>query len=82
MRGSWLMVRPVVPFNALHADPFGIPAAFCYLLVRQRSAINPPSDKSLEDSKGTQYVVVSTPRGTHVVLVLYGGVDLRWALRI
>ncbi|CAM9117899.1 unnamed protein product, partial [Laminaria digitata] len=36
--------------------PFGIPAAFS-LLVRQRSKINPPTDKSLKDSRGTQHVV-------------------------
>eukprot|EP00904_Undaria_pinnatifida_P010819 jgi/Undpi1/6868/HiC_scaffold_21.g09344.m1 len=37
--------------------PFGIPAVFCYLLVRQRSAINPPSDKTLKNSRGKRHVV-------------------------
>lgn len=46
--------------NTAPADPFGIPATFCYLLVTQRSAINPPTDKTLQDSRGKQHVVVST----------------------
>ncbi|CAM9489387.1 unnamed protein product [Laminaria digitata] len=37
--------------------PVGIPAAFCYFLVRQRSAINPPSDRSLKDARGKRHVV-------------------------
>ena len=78
------MVGGVVPPNTLRADPFGIPAAFCYLLVRQRSAINPPSDKSLEDSRGTEYVVVSTPRVAHLVFVLCVGLELggRYAFHV
>lgn len=40
-------------------DPFGIPAAFLFMLLKQRSAINPPVDKGLEEEKGKQYVVVS-----------------------
>eukprot|EP00904_Undaria_pinnatifida_P010820 jgi/Undpi1/6869/HiC_scaffold_21.g09345.m1 len=38
-------------------NPFGIPAAFLFMLLKQRSAINPPIDKSLEKEKGKQYVV-------------------------
>lgn len=45
--------------NTARPDPFGIPAAFLFMLLKQRSAINPPIDKSLEKEKGKQYVVVS-----------------------
>lgn len=36
------MTTMLVFFRLLLADPLGIPAAFCYFLVRQRSRINPP----------------------------------------
>lgn len=29
------------------------------MLLKQRSAINPPTDKALEEQKGKQYVMVS-----------------------
>lgn len=32
---------------------------FLYFLVRQRSRINPPTDKALKDLRGGQHVVVS-----------------------
>ena len=41
------------------ADPLGIPAVFLYFLVRQRSRINPPTDKALKNLRGGQHVVVS-----------------------
>lgn len=41
-------------------DPLGIPAAFYFLLSRQRSSINPPTDKVVKELRGTLYVVVST----------------------
>ncbi|CAN0378829.1 unnamed protein product, partial [Ascophyllum nodosum] len=37
--------------------PLGIPAAFWYFLLRQRSRLNPPTDKNLEDQRGLDYVV-------------------------
>ncbi|CAM9940108.1 unnamed protein product [Ectocarpus sp. 4 AP-2014] len=37
--------------------PLGIPAAFCYFLMRQRSRINPPTDKGLKDQRGRKHVV-------------------------
>ncbi|CAN0058299.1 unnamed protein product [Scytosiphon promiscuus] len=37
--------------------PLGIPAAFCYFLMRQRSRINPPTDKDLQDLRGRRHVV-------------------------
>lgn len=49
--------------SAPRADPFGIPAAFFYLLLRQRAVINPPIDKSLVESRGKQFVVVSKSDG-------------------
>lgn len=41
------------------SDPLGIPAVFLYFLVRQRSRINPPTDKALKDLRGGQHIVVS-----------------------
>ncbi|CAN0485487.1 unnamed protein product, partial [Ectocarpus sp. 12 AP-2014] len=37
--------------------PLGIPAAFWYFLRRQRSRINPPTDKGLKDQRGRKHVV-------------------------
>ncbi|CAN0138387.1 unnamed protein product, partial [Pylaiella littoralis] len=37
--------------------PLGIPAAFCYFLVRQRSRINPPTDTMFGDLKGRNHIV-------------------------
>ena len=43
------------------ADPLGIPTVFYFLLSHQRSSIDPPIDKNLEEQRGTQHAVVSTP---------------------
>lgn len=48
------------PLHA-RADPLGIPAAFFFLLWRQGSSINPPTDRTLKEQRGSQHVVVSTP---------------------
>lgn len=45
----------------------GIPAAFWYFLVRQKSRINPPTDKGLKDRRGGQHVVVRVSRRDDVV---------------
>ena len=42
-------------------DPLGIPAAFAFLLVRQRVSLNPPTDKRLEANRGRENVVVRKP---------------------
>lgn len=39
-------------------DPLGIPAAFSYFLLRQKSRINPATDKELKDLRGANHVVV------------------------
>lgn len=58
------MDLPVFPVYVLRhgADPLGIPAVFLYFLVRQRSRINPPTDKALKDLRGEQHVKVSHER--------------------
>ena len=43
------------------ADPLGIPTVFYFLLSHQRSSINPPIDMNLEELRGTQHAMVSTP---------------------
>lgn len=40
------------------SDPVGIPAAFFYILVRQRDRINPPTDYGLSDCRGTEHFAV------------------------
>ena len=40
-------------------DPFGIPTVFYLLLSHQRSSINPPIDRNLEELRGTQHAMVS-----------------------
>lgn len=49
----------VSPRSTSCPDPLGIPAAFAFLLVRQRSAINPPTDARLQKTRGKEHVVVS-----------------------
>lgn len=58
------------------ADPLGIPAVFCYLLVRQRPVLNPSMDKRLEESRGTEFVVVSMPPAVaHHIRCMVGVID-------
>lgn len=49
---------PLSNETTARTDPVGIPVAFAFLLVRQRSSINPPTDKMLKNKRGKEYVVV------------------------
>lgn len=62
--GAIAVFRVHVPWH--RTDPLGIPGVFLYFLVRQRSRINPPTDKALKDLRGRQHVMVSDDKKRRV----------------
>lgn len=64
-------------FPHLRTDPLGIPAAFGYFLVRQRSRINPPIQKSVKDFH-QRHVVSAARLSCRLFEVLQNMFWIRW----